>query len=106
MMRNRCSLTADPAAFGVFYDRHERLVAGYLARRLRDPALVADLIGEVLPQLCTPRGATGPTSPARRDGCSRSLTTRWPNAFAAVGSTQGPSSARDPRRCQCPGSRA
>jgi len=41
------SARSDPAAFSVFYDRYERLVAGYLARRVRDPELVADLTGEV-----------------------------------------------------------
>jgi len=38
---------ADPAAFAVFYDRYERAVVGYLARRVRDPELVADLAAEV-----------------------------------------------------------
>lgn len=36
----------DPAAFGVFYERHERLVLGYFVRRLRDPELAADLAAE------------------------------------------------------------
>ena len=38
---------SDPAAFAAFYDRYERLVAGYLARRVRDPEVVADLTAEV-----------------------------------------------------------
>lgn len=38
---------SDPAAFGAFYDRYERAVVGYLARRVRDPELVADLTAEV-----------------------------------------------------------
>src|ERR1700754_3189833 len=33
----------DPAAFGAFYERHERLVLGYFVRRTRDAELAADL---------------------------------------------------------------
>jgi RNA polymerase sigma factor (sigma-70 family) len=36
----------DPAAFGAFYERHERLVLGYFMRRTRDPELAADLAAE------------------------------------------------------------
>ena len=36
----------DPAAFGTFYERHERLVLGYFMRRTRDPELAADLAAE------------------------------------------------------------
>jgi RNA polymerase sigma factor (sigma-70 family) len=36
----------DPAAFGAFYERHERLVLGFFMRRLRDPELAADLAAE------------------------------------------------------------
>src|SRR5690349_11996554 len=36
----------DPAAFGAFYERHERLVLGYFMRRVRDPELAADLAAE------------------------------------------------------------
>jgi RNA polymerase sigma-70 factor (ECF subfamily) len=36
----------DPAAFGAFYERHERLVLGYFVRRVRDPELAADLAAE------------------------------------------------------------
>jgi RNA polymerase sigma factor (sigma-70 family) len=36
----------DPEAFGVFYERHERLILGYFVRRLRDPELAADLAAE------------------------------------------------------------
>ena len=36
----------DPAAFGAFYERHERLVLGYFMRRARDPELAADLAAE------------------------------------------------------------
>jgi RNA polymerase sigma-70 factor (ECF subfamily) len=36
----------DPEAFGVFYERHERLVLGFFVRRLGDPELAADLAAE------------------------------------------------------------
>jgi len=36
----------DPAAFGVFYERHERLVLGFFMRRLGDAELAADLAAE------------------------------------------------------------
>ncbi|WP_053225895.1 RNA polymerase sigma factor [Solirubrobacter soli] len=36
----------DPAAFGTFYERYERLVLGYFMRRTRDPELAADLAAE------------------------------------------------------------
>lgn len=36
----------DPAAFGAFYERHERLVLGYCVRRVRDSELAADLAAE------------------------------------------------------------
>jgi RNA polymerase sigma-70 factor, ECF subfamily len=36
----------DPAAFGAFYERHERLVLGYFVRRTRDAELAADLTAE------------------------------------------------------------
>ena len=36
----------DPAAFGTFYERHERLVLGFFMRRTRDPELAADLSAE------------------------------------------------------------
>jgi RNA polymerase sigma factor (sigma-70 family) len=38
---------SDPTAFGVFYDRYETVVARYLARRVRDPEVIADLTAEV-----------------------------------------------------------
>ncbi|HLI61131.1 MAG TPA: RNA polymerase sigma factor [Solirubrobacteraceae bacterium] len=44
LLRGCC---ADPAAFAAFYDRYERAVVAYLARRVRDPELVADLTAEV-----------------------------------------------------------
>jgi len=36
----------DPEAFGVFYERHERLVLGFFVRRVGDPELAADLAAE------------------------------------------------------------
>ncbi|MDA0181485.1 RNA polymerase sigma factor [Solirubrobacter phytolaccae] len=36
----------DPSAFGLFYERHERLVLGYFVRRVHDPELAADLAAE------------------------------------------------------------
>jgi RNA polymerase sigma factor (sigma-70 family) len=36
----------DPEAFGAFYERHERLVLGWLVRRTGDPELAADLCAE------------------------------------------------------------
>ena len=36
----------DPAAFGTFYERHERLVLGFCMRRVGDPELAADLAAE------------------------------------------------------------
>jgi RNA polymerase sigma factor (sigma-70 family) len=38
---------SDPAAFAAFYDRYESAVVGYLARRVHDPEVVADLTAEV-----------------------------------------------------------
>jgi RNA polymerase sigma factor (sigma-70 family) len=36
----------EPAAFGVFYERHERAVLGYFMRRTGDPEVAADLAAE------------------------------------------------------------
>jgi RNA polymerase sigma-70 factor (ECF subfamily) len=36
----------EPEAFGTFYERHERLVLGWLVRRTGDPELAADLCAE------------------------------------------------------------
>ena len=38
---------SDATAFAVFYDRYEAAVVGYLARRVRDPEVAADLTAEV-----------------------------------------------------------
>jgi RNA polymerase sigma factor (sigma-70 family) len=37
----------DPEAFARFYRRHEKVVIGYLMRRVRDPEAAADLTAEV-----------------------------------------------------------
>jgi RNA polymerase sigma-70 factor, ECF subfamily len=39
-------VSGDSAAFGVFYDRHARLLMGYFMRRTRDPEVAADLTAE------------------------------------------------------------
>jgi RNA polymerase sigma factor (sigma-70 family) len=36
----------DPEAFGIFYDRHVRMLLGYFARRTGDPEVAADLTAE------------------------------------------------------------
>jgi RNA polymerase sigma factor (sigma-70 family) len=41
------AVRSDPDAFAHFYDRYETVVVGYLARRVFDPELVADLTAEV-----------------------------------------------------------
>ena len=38
---------SDPEAFARFYRRHEKVVIGYLMRRVRDPEVAADLTAEV-----------------------------------------------------------
>jgi RNA polymerase sigma-70 factor (ECF subfamily) len=52
-------------AFGAFYDRYERAVAGYFMRRTRDPELTADLTAEVFAAVFTAADryqSTGPTA--------------------------------------------
>jgi RNA polymerase sigma factor (sigma-70 family) len=45
---------ADPAAFGVFYERHEDVVLMFLLRRTRDAHLAADLAAETFAEaLCS-----------------------------------------------------
>ena len=57
----------DPEAFGVFYERHERLILGYFVRRLRDPELAADLAAETFAAALMPRASTaGPGRPRPR----------------------------------------
>ena len=41
------AVSSDPDAFAQFYDRYEAAVVGYLAGRVSDPELVADLTAEV-----------------------------------------------------------
>ena len=55
----------DPAAFGTFYERHERLVLGYFMRRTRDPELAADLAAETFAVALVAR-AQVPRATARR----------------------------------------
>ncbi|HEY3774805.1 MAG TPA: RNA polymerase sigma factor [Solirubrobacteraceae bacterium] len=47
------TLRADPAAFELFYRRHVDRVIGYAARRLREPADVADLVGATFATVLT-----------------------------------------------------
>jgi RNA polymerase sigma-70 factor (ECF subfamily) len=55
----------DPAAFGTFYERHERLVLGYLMRRTGDPELAADLAAETFAvALAAARKYRGDEAPA------------------------------------------
>jgi RNA polymerase sigma factor (sigma-70 family) len=46
-------LHADPAAFELFYRRHIDLVIGFTARRVRDPADVADLVANTFVTVLT-----------------------------------------------------
>ena len=41
----------DPEALGVFYDRHEAAVLRFIARRVREPEVAADLCAEVFASL-------------------------------------------------------
>jgi hypothetical protein len=63
------AVRSDANAFAVFYDRYEAAIVGYLARRVRDPELVADLTAEVFAATAARRRATGRPSPRRRAGC-------------------------------------
>ena len=53
----------DPAAFGAFYERHERLVLVYLLRRTRDPELAADLAAETFAAALEGAGRFRPGDP-------------------------------------------
>jgi RNA polymerase sigma factor (sigma-70 family) len=53
----------DPDAFAVFYDRYERAVVGYLARRTRDAELAADLAAEVFAAALAYADSYRPESP-------------------------------------------
>ncbi len=54
---------SDSTAFGVFYDRYEILVARYLARRVRDPEVIADLTAEVFASALCAAPRYRPTEP-------------------------------------------
>ena len=54
----------DAAAFAVFYDRYEAAVVGYLARRIHDPELVADLTAEVFASALAAAGRYRPSEPS------------------------------------------
>ena len=53
----------DPAAFGAFYERHERLVLVYLLRRTGDPELAADLAAETFAAALEGAGRFRPGDP-------------------------------------------
>lgn len=55
--------SGDPAAFGVFYERHEEVILLFLLHRTRDPELAADLASETFAQALTHayRFRPGPT---------------------------------------------
>jgi RNA polymerase sigma factor (sigma-70 family) len=57
------STRVDPDAFGVFYLRYERLILGYLLRRVRDPEVAADLAAEVFAAALRAAGRYRPESP-------------------------------------------
>ena len=52
---------ADPRAFECFYVRHERLVLGFLMRRMRNAELAADLAAETFAGLLEAAGRFDPT---------------------------------------------
>src|SRR3569832_1480341 len=53
----------DPAAFGVFYDRHVRSMLGYFARRTGDPEVAADLTAETFASAIVARRRFRPGGP-------------------------------------------
>jgi RNA polymerase sigma factor (sigma-70 family) len=53
----------DPDAFAAFYDRYERAVVGYLARRTNDAELAADLTAEVFASALRSAHTYRPKSP-------------------------------------------
>jgi RNA polymerase sigma factor (sigma-70 family) len=55
--------SSDSSAFGVFYDRYETVVARYLARRVRDPEVIADLTAEVFAAVLCAAPRYRPTEP-------------------------------------------
>ncbi len=61
VLLHECS--SDAAAFAVFYDRYERAVIGYLARRVHDPEVVADLTAEVFASALAAAGRYRPAEP-------------------------------------------
>ena len=54
-------MNADPAAFEAFYRRHVDRVIGFAARRLRDPADVADVVASTFVNALT-RSCNGVSS--------------------------------------------
>jgi RNA polymerase sigma-70 factor (ECF subfamily) len=54
---------SDAAAFAVFYDRYEAAVVGYLARRVGDPEVAADLTAEVFAAALSAASRYRPSQP-------------------------------------------
>ena len=55
--------SADPEAFGAFYDRHVKSLLGYFARRTRDPEVAADLTAETFASALVARRRFKPDGP-------------------------------------------
>lgn len=56
-------ISADPEAFGTFYDRHVRTLLGYFARRTGDPEVAADLTAETFASAITAKHRFRPDGP-------------------------------------------
>ena len=88
-----------PAAFGVFYRRHERAIFAYFMRRTGDPEIAADLAAETFAAALTSAGRFRPGCGAGGwRGCSGSLGTSSCAASRSTGSRtgRGGSSGRAP----------
>jgi DNA-directed RNA polymerase specialized sigma24 family protein len=75
----------DPDAFGQFYVRYRELIIGYLMRRVRDPELAADLMGETFAAALSQRWTRAGRCPmSRLRGCSPWRATCWLTAPVAA----------------------
>jgi RNA polymerase sigma-70 factor (ECF subfamily) len=55
------AVDSDADAFSVFYKRHERMIVGFLMRRVRDPEVAADLTAEVFAAALEAAGRYSPS---------------------------------------------
>lgn len=55
---------SNPDAFATFYDRYERSIVGYFARRTGDPEVAADLTAEVFAAALAAAGRYKPAAPS------------------------------------------